>query len=76
MKDNPLCGGCGRSEAECAREDCECCELCTHTFDGGETRKFICVECRTVQIAASTGQLPVRCKVCAWYRYQRRKRIA
>lgn len=51
------CQGCGTTESDCAWNGCECCAACTHTFDGGETRKYLCFGCNRI-ITHHTHKLP------------------
>lgn len=72
---NPPCAGCQQAETKCARIG-GCCDLCTHTFDGGATRGYICADCGTVHYCGYTGPIPEQCEQCYMRRTgQKTKRV-
>lgn len=65
------CQGCGMREGKCARIGHSCCAACTHTFDGGATRKFLCFGCNRI-ITHDTKKLPESgmCRLCSLLKNQ------
>lgn len=75
-EDGPSCVGCGRNEVQCLQRGYECCGACTHTFDGGESRRYLCFGCNRVHWTASqSGTLPKRCPTCRNRHEQERNRV-
>lgn len=72
------CQGCGSSEADCAWNGCECCAACTHTFDGGATRKFLCFGCNRIITTEKrpSGPPSSLCRLCAMRKSADLSRVA
>lgn len=72
------CQGCGTRESVCARDGHSCCAACTHTFDGGATRKFLCFGCNRIITTDKINSGPPHsmCRLCVLSRQQDRAKVS